>query len=595
MPRKQNGFGNSKALSFKGSGRVDKGKGVGAPGTYPSNRQYGTSVHRTVIEKYNLDSDWVKWRKGFEYYVKTAWSKLLTYNKKEKTYSDTKIETKLYQGTDYEIDVEFEGYKFSTKNADSNNHYVLKRTTVSQPDIGQISAVYNDTTQYVQQRKYREIWAKLTAGQSARLLLRMNGERLTDGETEATLKNVLTSVNHPAVFVGKSANKSSTVKVTIPKSSLTYATGVTPLNSYQSLIDKIIYVNNFYKEKNISSISSLNWIDSDYYFEADVSDTTTSQTIDILDPGTTELTTALYDIAELPKIVSSSNGVCELKGRYSFQKDDYQRFYGQQYLTAEVVQAEVSTASYTVLPFTVLGVEETSTDIILTSIPFKSEFRVTSSINNGTLIFADWSFTKKSIDSYDGNYYHPPGAPGLASWQRIDTDINPWMDEIFTAGTALVPATVYACSCPNHSQAILRAPQSTQDEGLRKINRQRQYPLPTVMGKSNYEGSGTFKAAGLIESWESNEHRMSFKMCKHSIASMFIERIKIKEPSSYPTLEAREEFEEKLKSEINDISDEFNLSYKRGGITGLEIIFALAQGLNLDDVELAYVVFNNHF
>ena len=491
--------------------------------------------------------------------------------------------------------MEFEGYKFATKKADSNNHYVLKRTTVSQPNIGQINAVYNDTTQYEQQRQNKEIWAKLTAGTAARILLRMNGERLTDGETEATLKNVLTSANHPAVFVGKSANRASTVKVTIPKSSLTYGADVTPLTSYQSLIGKIAYINNFYKEKNISSISSLNWVDSDYFFETEVSDTTTSQTVDILNPGTTELTTALYDIAELPKIVSSSNGTCELKGKYSFQKEDYQRFYGRQYLTAEVVQGEVSTASYTVMPFTILGVEETSTDIILISVPFKSEFRVTSSINNGTLIFADWSFTKKSIDSYDGNYYHPPGAPGTVAWQRIDTDVNPWMDEVFTAGTALVPATIYACSCPNHSQAILRAPQSTQDEGLRKINRQRQYPLPTVMGKADYEASGIFKAAGLIESWESNEHKMSFKMCKHSIAAMFVERIKVKEPNKYPTLEAREAFDKKLKLEIEDVSREFNLSYKRGGITGLEIIFSLAQGLNLDDVELAYVIFNNNF
>lgn len=595
MPRKQNGFGNPKALSFKGSGRVDKGKGVGAPGTYPSNRQYGSSVHRTVIEKYNLDSDWSKWRKGYEYYINAAWSKLLTYNKKEKTYSDTKINTKLYQGTDYEIDVEFEGYKFATKKADSNNHYVLKRTTVSQPDIGQITAVYNNTTQYVQQRQNREIWAKLSAGTAARLLLRMNGERLTDGETEATLKNVLTSLNHPAVFVGKSTNKASTVRVTLPKSSLTYGTGVTPLTTYQSLIGKIVYVDNFYKEKNISSISSLNWEDSDYFFETEVNDTTTSQTVDILDPGTTELTTALYDIAELPKIVSSSNGTCVLKGKYTFQKEDYQRFYGRQYLTAEVVQGEVSIASYTVMPFTILGVEETSTDIILISVPFKSEFRVTSSISNGTLIFSDWSFTKKSVDSYDGNYYHPPGAPGTAVWQRIDTDVNPWMDEVFTAGTALVPATIYACSCPNHSQAILRAPQSTQDEGLRKINRQRQYPLPTVMGKADYEASGIFRVAGLVESWESTEHKMSFKMCKHTIAAMFVERIKVKEPNKYPTLEAREAFDKKLKLEIEDVGREFNLSYKRGGITGLEIIFALAQGLNLDDVELAYALFNNNF
>ena len=76
MPRKQNGFGNPKSLGFKGAGRVDRGKGVGAPGTYPSNRRYGTSVHRTVIEKYNLDSDWTKWRKGYEYYSQAAWYRL---------------------------------------------------------------------------------------------------------------------------------------------------------------------------------------------------------------------------------------------------------------------------------------------------------------------------------------------------------------------------------------------------------------------------------------------------------------------------------------------------------------------------------------
>ena len=40
---------------------------------------------------------------------------------------------------------------------------------------------------------------------------------------------------------------------------------------------------------------------------------------------------------------------------------------------------------------------------------------------------------------------------------------------------------------------------------------------------------------------------------------------------------------------------EFGLSYKRGGITTLEVIFALAQGLNLDEVETAYVLLNSNF
>ena len=76
---------------------------------------------------------------------------------------------------------------------------------------------------------------------------------------------------------------------------------------------------------------------------------------------------------------------------------------------------------------------------------------------------------------------------------------------------------------------------------------------------------------------------------------MFIEHIKIKEPSEYPTLEAREAFEEKLRKEIEEVAEEFALSYERGGITALEVIFALAQGLNLDDVETAYVMLNSNF
>ena len=70
MPKKQNGFGNSKSLAFKPSKAVSKGKGVGAAGFYPSDRRYGTAVQRSVIEKYDLDSDWTKWRRGFEYYNK---------------------------------------------------------------------------------------------------------------------------------------------------------------------------------------------------------------------------------------------------------------------------------------------------------------------------------------------------------------------------------------------------------------------------------------------------------------------------------------------------------------------------------------------
>jgi hypothetical protein len=142
---------------------------------------------------------------------------------------------------------------------------------------------------------------------------------------------------------------------------------------------------------------------------------------------------------------------------------------------------------------------------------------------------------------------------------------------------------------------MLRAPQDLQDEDTRKINRQRKYPLPTAKGRSDFEQIGLATAAGRIESWESREHRMSFKMCKHTIAAMFIENIKVKEPNTYPTVDAREAFEAKLEKDIAEVGDEFIASYKRGGITTLEIIFALAQGLNLDEVETAYVILNSNF
>jgi len=88
---------------------------------------------------------------------------------------------------------------------------------------------------------------------------------------------------------------------------------------------------------------------------------------------------------------------------------------------------------------------------------------------------------------------------------------------------------------------------------------------------------------------------MGFKMCKHTVASMFIENLKVKEPNTYPTLEARDAFEEKLDQDISEVGEEFSSSYKRGGLTTLEVVFALAQGLNLDEVETAFVVLNSKF
>ena len=584
MPRKQNGFGPSQSFAFK---KVDKSthksKKPGAAGYYPSDRSFGSSVHRTVIEKYNLDSDWVKWRKGFEYYNKAAWYRLQTLDELSGEYKDSQIQSVLYQGTDYEVDVVFDGFKFATKGADSNNHYVMKRTTTSPLNIGVITQVFNDAFEYPERKRDGEIWCKGTGGSQARALLKMIGERITDGETEATLDFILTSDGKPALYIGKSTDdEPTTVLIQVKKADLV---GSEPLTNPQDLVGKIAYLNNFFIEKPLLDLSSFETDDQAYKAFVQVVDGGSSP-LEILDSDETQLPPSLYDISTLPKLYTANNSTYQLSGEYVFDKTLYQRFYGNQYLTAELIGQNIDTISYSVFPFRILGVTDLGDTIEFVSVPFKSEFRLTlpPGKDGAILVFADNGFIKRGIEVIK-----------YQTWETIDTDVDPWMDEVFTSGNPLQPATLYSCSCPSHSHSILRAPQETEDEATRKINRQRKYPLPTALGNNDFENLGLNQAAGLIESWESRQHKMSFKMCKHSIAAMFIDKIKVKEPSAYPTYEAREQFEEKLAKDMEEVGQEFASSYKRGGLTTLEVVFALAQGLNLDEVETAFVMLNSNF
>ena len=471
----------------------------------------------------------------------------------------------------------------------------MKRTTPGTVDLGTVTSVYNDVYKYPEFKANKEIRVVGNPGADSRLLLQMIGERITDGETEATLKFLLNSNDHPAVYVGKTREQLTEVLVDVYTEAIEE---LSEIDNYEDLVGKIVYIKNFYVEKPIDQYDEFEFVDDAYEFTVNSKDSVNGVDIEVLDPGADPLPPSLYDITQLPKILSATNSAYIIKGSHVFNKDNYQRYFGKQYLTGDVVKDEVETASYAIMPMKIIGVEEfpANSALAFKCEPFVSELKMYSTPpGTNTLIFTDYSFTKLGIDMYDGVYYHKPGKLGDKVWQLLDTDVDPWMDEVFTAGVPLRPATVYTCSCPNHAHAILSAPQALQNEDTRKINRQRRYPLPTVQGAPDYQNLGRNKAAGKIESWETLEHKLGFKMCKHSIAAMFIEKIKVKEPNKYPTIEARENFEAKLDKDIAEVGDEFAESYRRGGITTLEVIFALAQGLNLDDVETAYVILNSNF
>ena len=284
------------------------------------------------MRKYNLDSDWVKWRKGFEYYNKGAWYRLQEYDPIKQIYTDASIKSKLYQGTPDEIEVQFDGYKFATRGADSNNHYVMKRTTITPVNLGTVNEVRNNKDLYPTNYANREIWVKGTnGGAQSRLLLQMIGERLTDGETEATLDYVLTSNERPALFVGKS-KADTEVEVRIPKDSLLDGISIDSIDSNQDLVGKVCYIKNFYVEKPTDFVDVLEIEDNSHSFTINVEDDIpladtppSSIEVEILDPGAEDLPPSLYDISTLDSIYTAPDCAYTIRGSYTYDKSLYQK------------------------------------------------------------------------------------------------------------------------------------------------------------------------------------------------------------------------------------------------------------------------------
>ena len=619
MPRKQNGFGNPKSFTAKSvNDKIGVAPVKKAAGSYPSDRRYGSTITRTAIEDYDLNSTWARWRKGLEYYYRTSWARIDQRNpdydptvEDSLEFIDFVVNSKLYQGTEGEFDVTFDGYRFATKNADTANHYVIKRTVEDPYSLGVITDVDNDPILYKEQKEQREIWTEGEPNDMSFMLRNMIGERLTDGETEASLSWVLTEQKHPAIFIGKASplpEEQTVIRVTVPKADLMATEFIQNNgNDLNALLGEIGYIKEIFIESTINP--SLRFIDDfgfsdfagvtgDYIrVEADVSDSTSE--FKILDRNT-ELPPTLVDIVDLETLFKGPADF-NVTGVFAYDKSLYQRFYGRKYLTADVVQSEVDTATITVFPFEIFSYKEVGDQVELSSAPFSGELRLYAPIGGkATLIWSDYSFTKTTRDVNDeGVYYHQEVRDKdgniLPDWQVIDTEVDPWTTPVFTTGKGLVPATMYTCSCPNYSHSQLRMPQSTEDGPTRRLNRQKRYPLPTAKGVSRFQEGALAQTGGLVQSWATREYKMSYKQCKHTIAARFIERIKTKEPSEYPSIVSRLKFEEKLKKEIRDIPDEFRLSYERSGITTLEVIFSMAEALNMDDAELANAILNSKF
>lgn len=306
MPKKQNGFGNSRA--FKGiNTSINKGKVKGAAGLYPSNRGYGSSVTRTVIEKYDLDSDWTRWRRGVEYYYRGSAEAIYELDSSGKVVIDAngdkviaEIVSKLYQDTPDEMDVKFTGYRFPTINSDSRNHYVYKRNNVNPPNLGTVTSVQSDPLIYSENKARGELWIQTSNTNS--ILKRMLADRITDGETEATILYVLDSQKRPGYYVGKTdVNKLASITVSVPLADVMSTTYIQEHgNNIHALVGQVGYLKSFFVQR---ATSTEVFTDGNYFFNVSVTEQDTNQDFEILEKS--DLPPSLYDIASLTKIFTT--------------------------------------------------------------------------------------------------------------------------------------------------------------------------------------------------------------------------------------------------------------------------------------------------
>ena len=495
---------NFDGKGFKGFDRADKVGKIKAPGTYPFDRRYGSSLTRTVIEHFDLDSNWAKWRRGFEYYNQAAWLRFQVENF-EGVLVDAQLDSVLYQGSVVDSDaiyVTYDGYKFATLKSDSGNHYVIKRTVDSSPNLGVIDRIESDEFLYSDAKARGEL--RVQGFGFHPLMLRMIKDRISDGETSATVNYLLNAEEKPAVYVGKSHPEiPAQTTVFVPTAELLASQVVQQAGGrerdLQRLVGELGYVKQLYAIRPTEEVrlqlfeahtragdpnAKVSYVDGEDFFGVNASMQLVDETFEILDQSG-DLPPTMLDIAGLPKLFTTDHATVEINGTYVYKKELYQRFYGREYLTAELVAEQINQCSFTVMPFTILYVEPQGALTKIVSLPFVGELELysLSGQGDGYIVFDDKSFTKE-VD-------------GL-----LDTEVDPWSEAVFTKRAPLQPAKLYTCSCASYGKSILRMPETTEDREQRKTNRQLNYPLPTVLGKERFEGLGINNAAGIIESWE---------------------------------------------------------------------------------------------
>ena len=568
MPRKQNGWGKPDSFKFNSvTKNIKSGKKSGAAGSYPSDRQFGTLITRSAIEKYNIDSKWAKWRRGYELYTKADYRDF-----------DVTVTAAVFPNTVDKLTTSFTIKKFPTLLSDTSNRYVAKRTVASQPTFGTIgSSIFNDDLTYTEEKSREQLWTSIASYDP--LIQKLLGERFTDGEVAASLKLIMGSDKKPVVFKGRSEAINNQTVYKVPWSGLIASSFVVDNGgNVNKLEGQLIVVSNMPSFHS----SGLTYTDGPYEITVDVAMTSTNKSIKIFDVSNATSDDELFMPSTTPVIYSTTSGSVTMNDTFKVEKSTYQPYWGRQYFSASLLQPRITDYSIDTPPVYIKSIKQSNNgqDAEITVVPYESKLVLHGDASDGYFVWADYSFAKKVtvVGEVKDKYY---------------IDVDPWIDQTWVSGDTLKLEDSIACNCANYTKGMLSAPESLYGaliEARLVRNRQIKYPLPSA-GQNKDKEAMSLDMSGIINTWKTARDEFDFHTCKHTIARMFVDELKVVEPSTYPVAESRIKFEEQLEKQTETAEFEIiSASPERAEISLLDFLYTIGQLVQKTDTEVGSIM-----
>ena len=606
MPRKQNGFGPAKSFSVDSvNSDFNKGRKIQGSGQYPSDRRFGSTVTRSVIQQWNVDSTWAQWRKGYEYARQNAWVNL-----------DVLFFAYLFSGTTSRLRANFRCKRFPSLSNDTATRYVVKREiagSTEDPRYGTVTAVLNDPNRYRTNFQNEEIWLNVspeTDPAVGNVIKRLTHERITnkrhgtDYSTtktfEATVKTILKNNGRPLVYKCVSKGENTAFKIKIPRADVL---GTEYVNEYglTGLVGQVIRITNMPITMPKTGVTL---VDKPDVVEVQTNMQLTNQQFWIANVTEQSPFEVFIDTSPL-LILSGSNAEFEMNQTFFINKSEYQHYFDF-LLTASTIDDETEEMSSVYPPLYIADISDDGTDIIFKIIPVEAQLNLYGVDSSPYIVLSDFSFTSWQVQD------------NRQTWN--DTSVFPWQDQTWLVGDGIYMADSYACNCQSYSKSTVTSPESqyrkyTAATALNK-NRQLKYPLPSALSNKDIEGLSNAES-GVIVNWATRRNRLEYKTCKHTVAGIFAEedveitfgdgggavpgtggvtagknkRYEVLEPNTFPAGGLVEEIENDIVQTTKGVN--FSESGPRAEISQTDFAFSTLQLLNLMDTEVGSILGGN--